>query len=288
MSKVFADATSSYIDAEFVLFGAPFDGTSCFRRGSRLAPDAMREASYNFETYNRFFDLDLADLRIHDAGDIEVSSDVHITLDTLTKKVGKIARDKKVPIMLGGEHSLTYSCVKACLRKNIGILVLDAHLDMREEYEGEKYSHACVSRNIIEELTRNYAAVGIRSGTKEEYAYIEEHGIACFSSDEIEARGVEAVLMEALSMLKCSQVYLSIDADVIDPSYAPAVGTPEPYGIAPKDVRTIIRKLAPLAIGFDLVEISPKYDSGGTALLGAKLVREFIAAKAAGSEHEED
>jgi agmatinase len=280
MSKVFADATSRYLDADFVLFGAPFDGTSCFRRGSRLAPDAMREASYNFETYNKFFDIDLADLRIHDAGNIEVSSDIRITLNTLTKKVGKIAWDKKVPVMLGGEHSLTYACVKACLKKNLGILILDAHLDMREEYEGEKYSHACVSRNIIEELTRNYATLGIRSGTKEEYTYAEEHGIACFSSDEVEARGVEAVLEEALDMLKCSQVYLSIDADVIDPAYAPALGTPEPFGITPREVRTIIRRLAPFAIGFDLVEITPEYDSGGTALLGAKLVREFIAAKA--------
>ncbi|MBU4340658.1 MAG: arginase family protein, partial [Euryarchaeota archaeon] len=147
-NTLFADANSDYKKARYVICGVPFDGTSSFRLGSRLAPQEMRAASYNFETYSSFFGVDLSEVLIHDAGDLNVSSTIDQTLEMITVDAEKYVRDGKITIMLGGEHSLTFPFVNACKNKypDIGFVVLDAHMDMREEFGGEKNSHACISR----------------------------------------------------------------------------------------------------------------------------------------------
>ena len=278
---IFADANSDYEKAQYVICGVPFDGTSSYRLGSRLAPDEMRAASYNFETYSSFFDFDLADVDIHDAGNLEVADTIDDTLLGISKYADKFVNDDKIPIILGGEHSLSYPFVKACKKKypGLGFVVLDAHMDMREEYRDEKNSHACISRHVIEDLTHKYVSIGIRSGAREEYDYVRANKIKMFTAEDVHSKGIEKVISEFRDYIK-GPVYLSIDMDAIDPAYAPALGTPEPYGITPRDVRAVISCLAPQIVGFDLVEISPAYDSGGTAVLGAKLVRDFIAANA--------
>jgi agmatinase len=278
---IFADANSDYEKAQYVICGVPFDGTSSYRLGSRLAPDEMRAASYNFETYSSFFDFDLADVDIYDAGNLEVADTIDDTLLGISKYADKFVNDDKIPIILGGEHSLSYPFVKACKKKHpgLGFVVLDAHMDMREEYRDEKNSHACISRHVIEELTQKYVSIGIRSGAREEYDYVRENKIKMFTAEDVHSKGIEKVISEFRDYIK-GPVYLSIDMDAIDPAYAPALGTPEPYGITPRDVRAVISCLAPHIVGFDLVEIAPAYDSGGTAVLGAKLVRDFIAASA--------
>jgi len=278
---LFADANSDYKKARYVICGVPFDGTSSFRTGSRLAPQEMRAASYNFETYSNFFDIDLTDVQIHDAGDLEVASTIDETLVMISVTAEKYIRDGKIPIMLGGEHSLTLPFVNACKNKypDLGFVVLDAHMDLRQEYNGEKNSHACISRHIIENVTQKYASVGIRSGNREEYDYVNENNIKVFSAEDVFSNGIESVIDDIRKEIK-GPIYLSVDMDAIDPAYAPALGTPEPYGLTPRDVREVISCLAPEIVGFDLVEIAPEYDSGGTSILGAKLVRDFIAASA--------
>lgn len=278
---IFADANSDYEKAQYVICGVPFDGTSSYRLGSRLAPDEMRAASYNFETYSSFFDYDLADADIHDAGNLEVANTIDDTLRGISKYADKFVNDGKIPIILGGEHSLSYPFVKACKNKHpeLGFVVLDAHMDMREEYRDEKNSHACISRHVIEDLTGKYVSIGIRSGAREEYDYVRDNKIKMFTSEDVHSIGIEKVISEFRDYIK-GPVYLSIDMDAIDPAYAPALGTPEPYGITPRDVRAVISCLAPQIVGFDLVEIAPAYDSGGTAVLGARLVCDFIAASA--------
>ena len=278
------DAPSEYGTAEYVIFGVPFDGTSSFRAGSRFAPDAMRKASANFESYNAFFDIDLAELPIHDAGDLEPYASVDDTLRDLFYAVEPIAKDGKIPIMLGGEHSLTLSCVKACAKHagdDLGVVVLDAHFDLRDEYSGLKNNHACVSRHIIDEVTDNYVSIGIRSGPKEEWDFAKDNNIRYYTPDDVETKGIKNVLDEVIEYLDCSKIYLSLDMDALDPSFAPALGTPEPFGLDALDVREVIRTLAPMSVGFDIVEIAPEYDGGQTAMLGTKLMREFIAAHAA-------
>jgi agmatinase len=282
--NIFADANSDYEQARYVICGAPFDGTSCFRLGSKLAPDEMRAASYNFETYSSFFDFDLEETYIHDAGNMEVADNIDDTLSKLSIPANKFVKDGKIPIMLGGEHSLSYPFVEACKKKypGLGFVVLDAHMDLREEFHNEKNSHACISRHVLD-LTKKYVSIGIRSGTREEYDYVRENKIRMFSSEDVFSMGIEKVISQFREYIK-GPVYLSIDMDAIDPAYAPALGTPEPYGLTPRDVRAVISCLAPDIVGFDLVEIAPAYDSGGTAVLGAKLVRDFIASNAKASK----
>jgi agmatinase len=289
----FADADSNYPDADFVIFGAPFDGTSSFRKGSRLAPDAIREASYNFETYNPYFDIDLADIPFHDAGDVDIpfhdAGDVDISGNCKVEQaqaavgetVTRILGDGKIPIMLGGEHSLTVPCVRGSMNyfNDLGVVVLDAHFDLRQEYEGQVNSHACVSRRIIEDITDNYISIGIRSGSRDEYSLARYRGITYYPADLVEDKGIPHVLSELSRHLDLDtgHLYLSLDMDVLDPAYAPALGTPEPFGLTDRQVLSLIRWLAPRSVGFDLVEIVPGFDSGNTALLGAKFVCEFIA-----------
>ncbi|CAG0953051.1 partial Guanidinobutyrase, partial [Methanosarcinales archaeon] len=136
---------------------------------------------------------------------------------------------------------------------------------------------ACISRHVIDDLTQKYVSIGIRSGTREEYEYVSENKIKMFTAEDVYSIGIEKIISEFRDYIK-GPVYLSIDMDAIDPAYAPALGTPEPFGITPRDVRDVISCLAPQVVGFDLVEIAPAYDSGGTAVLGAKLVRDFLAA----------
>lgn len=279
--NLFADANAAFEDAAFVLYGVPFDGTSSFRTGSRWAPIEMRKASYNFETYNGDLDVDLEDVPIHDMGDCETYVTVDDTLDVVYSTARDIVKAGKIPIMMGGEHSLTYPCVKAFEDKTIGFVVLDAHYDLRYEYGGVKHNHACVSRHIIDEITDRYVSIGIRSGTKEEYQYVRDNKkIRSYTANQVESMGISSILKEIDEYLSgCDRIYLSVDMDAIDPAYAPALGTPEPFGMTPREVRTVIRHLASRTVGFDLVEISPEYDHGNTAALGAKLIREFIAAK---------
>lgn len=277
------DALAEYRKARYAIFGVPFDRTSSYRAGSRQAPDAMRRASENFESYNPYFDIDLAELPIHDAGNLEVYATVDDTLRDLYYDVRRFVKDGKIPVMMGGEHSLTYSCVKACSRDtDLGIVVLDAHLDLRDEFEGIKYSHACVSRHIIEEITDNYVSIGVRSGPKEEWNFAKENGLMYYTPEDVSDIGVENIIRNTMERLGTENIYLSLDMDALDPAYAPGLGTPEPFGLQSTEVRDLVRGFAPYAIGFDVMEISPVFDSGQTAALGSKLLREFIAAHASG------
>ncbi|AKB84178.1 agmatinase [Methanococcoides methylutens] len=278
------DALADYESAGYVLFGVPFDRTSSFRAGSRWAPDAMRSASANFESYNSFFDIDLAELPIHDAGNFEAGVLVDDVLSELSLDVAGITEDGKIPIMMGGEHSLTLPCVKACAKRaegKFGVVVLDAHFDLRDEFEGVKYNHACVSRHILEEVTDNYVTIGVRSGPKEEWDFAKDNDICYYTPEEVTSKGADTLVEEIKEYLDCDSIYLSLDMDALDPAYAPALGTPEPFGLSSLEVRDIIRGLAPMSAGFDVMEITPEYDGGQTAILGAKFIREFIAAHAA-------
>jgi len=283
--NTFVDSLADYESARYVIFGVPFDNTSSYRAGSRWAPDAMRQASANFESYNPTFDIDLADLLIHDAGNLDTSASVDETLQDLYEDTKELLSDGKLPIMLGGEHSLTYATVKASAEAaggDFGVLVLDAHFDLRDGYRGFKHNHACVSRNILSEVTKNLVSIGIRSGPEDEWVFARENKLKYYTADDVDSIGMVEVLKEALEWLDCSRIYLSLDMDALDPAYAPGLGTPEPFGLSSRDVRTAVRTLAPFSMAFDIVEIAPEYDSGQTAMLGAKLMREFIAAHAAG------
>lgn len=291
LPTTFFDAVYDYEDAEYVIFGAPFDNTSSFRAGSRWAPDRMREVAINFETYNSKYDLDMTDILVHDAGNSFVSVNIDETLKGIYEDAKQIVDDGKFPIMLGGEHSLSYAPVKACYdacpeKDDFAVLVLDAHFDLRTDFRGFENNHACVSRHIIDDITQKYVSIGIRSGPREEWEYAKEAGIKYYSNDDVFEMGIREIIKETKEYLDSDHIYLSLDMDAIDPAFCPGLGTPEPFGMTDREVRDVLRAFAPKTVGFDVVEIAPEYDNGISAILATKLMREFIFAREASRKNE--
>jgi agmatinase len=280
----FADANSELEGSDYVVVGLPFDGTASFRSGSRDGPDAIRLASFNFESYDSYYDVDLGELSICDLGNMDLGADPAYAEETIKEGVALLPK-AAVPIFFGGEHSITPAIVEALARRNspegLAVLVLDAHLDLREEYGCTRHSHACASRRILEnDGVKAYASIGIRSGSREEFAFARESEVSYSTAREVRDTGIDAILDRALLRLGSRPIYLSIDLDVLDPAYAPAVGNPEPFGLTSWDVKRVIERVAPRAVGLDINELTPAYDRGETALLAARLAREFMAAKA--------
>jgi agmatinase len=273
---IFADSGSDYASSKYVIHGVLFDGTSSFRTGSRWAPEAIRKASQNYEAYDFDCDRDLSELLVHDMGDTEYGNLNEMVVD-LEKTTSRLVEDEKVPITLGGEHSVTFPCVRALAREmELVVVIFDAHLDFREDYLGNEFGHACVARNISD-LGIPLIQVGIRSGARDEYKHALDTSVI-YTMQQIRREGLKKILKEIGSSVRGRAVYLSIDMDSVDPAFAPGVGNPEPYGLTPLELRTAIRRLAPNVSGFDLVEITPDYDMGMSSMVGAKLVRDFLFA----------
>jgi len=275
-SPRFADAMAKYEEARMVLFGVPYDRTCSFRGGSRYGPAAIREASYNFESFMMDHERDLADIPFADLGDTPSFGPT----TEMVAGVGKMASDVvgagKVPIVIGGEHSLAPAVVRA-FPKDIGVLGIDAHLDFRDSYLNDRWSHACSARRIADHVgVENVIYMGVRSYSKEERGDLERLGLTYVSAYEIHERGIVACVQHALREINRDKIYLTIDIDGVDPAYAPGVGNPEPFGIAPLQVKRALRILGPHLVGMDLNEVSPAWDHGQTALLAARLVREAI------------
>ncbi|UCF49805.1 MAG: agmatinase, partial [Thermoplasmatales archaeon] len=232
----FADAESSFDDAEFVIFGVPYDRTSSFRSGASLAPKEIRKASWNFETFNLRSGFDLKDVKFHDYGDLEVKNKTpeNMVID-VSKFVSELLSKNKFPIGIGGEHSITPGIVKA-YTDDISVISLDAHIDFRQKYENSSFNHACASRRIAEYVgIKNIAVLGIRSAEKEEFVDANELGLFYINSYEIKENGIKKSLERTKKHIGNKKTYLSLDIDVLDPSFAPGTSTPEPFGLEPFD-----------------------------------------------------
>ena len=277
MSEFFADAEASYNEARFVYYGYPFDGTACFRKGSSEAPDAIRKNSYNFETYLLELGIDLSDISANDWGNLETTDNQDKNEKLLEDLVSKIVNEGKFPIGLGGEHSLTPAAVKAAHSKypNLAVVILDAHLDFRNEYEGNPKSHATVTRRVSEIVgVDNVRSIGIRSVSQSEITEARSVGLKFIESGWTELREYLADVIEDLN----GPVYLSLDMDAIDPAFAPGVGTPEPFGMTPYEIIQTINFFADRIVGFDCVEVCPPHDNGNTSALAARLTRHLVGA----------
>ena len=273
----FADAESSFDEAEFVVFGVPYDKTSSFRIGASKAPKEIRHASWNFETFNLKTGNDLKDISFHDYGDLDVKND---SPKEMVKKVkdftSMLLSKNKFPIALGGEHSITTGIVQA-FPKDIAVLSLDAHIDFRQQYENEPYNHACAIRRIADYINiKNIAVIGIRSAEKEEFEDAKKQGLFYIDAFNIKKSGIKKTLDKTKVFLKNKKIYLTLDIDVIDLAYAPGTSTPEPFGLTSFDVLECIECFSPQLVGFDVAEVCPTYDKGQTALLAAKFVRHVI------------
>jgi agmatinase len=273
----FADADADYNEADFIIFGVPYDKTSSFRLGASKAPVEIRKASWNYETYNFKTGVDLKDIKFHDYGDLKIGD---IKPKNMVNKVeeftSNLLKKKKFPIAIGGEHSITSGIVKA-FPDDIAVLSLDAHLDFRQQYEDEIYNHACVIRRIADFIDiDNIVVFGIRSSEKDEFDEAKLKGLFYIDTYDILEKGITNVLENMKSRFRDKNIYLTLDVDVIDPAYAPGTSTPEPFGLTPFDILECIEVFSSQLVGFDIVEVCPPYDNGETSLLAAKIIRGII------------
>jgi agmatinase len=259
--------------ADIVMIGLPFDATSSFRAGSRFAPDDVRVISESIESYSPYLDKDLEDIEFYDAGNIDITISNFEKLRSATRqKIDELLSQNKKVLSIGGEHLVTLPLIESYHKKypNLKIIHFDAHADLRDEYLGEKFSHATVLRRVAEIVgSKNIYQFGIRSGTKEEFEY---------GKNNTNFFPFEMCVENVVDELQETPIYLTIDLDVLDPSIFPGTGTPEPGGICFSELLTTIKKLNGLNIvGIDAVELSPSNDTSRVSSIAtAKIIRELL------------
>ncbi|MCR4397771.1 MAG: agmatinase [Firmicutes bacterium] len=261
--------------SRIVIFGAPLDATASYRPGARFGPARIREVSQVLEEFSPVLGADIASANVCDLGDLVLPlGDVTGSLEIIATCSRSIIESGRIPLMLGGEHLVTLPAVRAASSVYPGLVVvgLDAHLDRRDEYLGQKLSHATVLRRVSEAVgEENVFHVGARSWTP-----VEIHGIRDQNALFQVEKAAELLAVE----LGDRPVYVSIDIDILDPAYAPGTGAPEPGGITSAELLGTVRALAGMnVVAADLVEVSPPYDSADiTAIAAAKIVREAVIA----------
>lgn len=265
------------------LLGFGFDGTACFRKGTKNGPDAIRSVSTGIESYSPYLDDDLEDRNnLFDLGNLPVGSSddqeanwnlANEALYELLEKVN-LKEDGIKLLTLGGEHSISYVPIKAYLDtyRDLVLLHLDAHADLRDGYEGYHFSHASIIRRCLDHMTENHSLIqyGIRSGTKEEYLWMNKNKTIKKSLDEF--------ISSVAAIDDQRPIYLTLDLDYFDPSFLPGTGTPEPGGETFHSFIKLIKILKNKNfVGADVVELSPEIDSSGNSdVFATKVVRELI------------
>jgi agmatinase len=280
-SNVFSGFQKSFEKADYIVLGIPFDVTSTYRTGARFGPNAIRQASLNIETFSFRTGIDVEDLKLHDLGDLHISTDTKKTLERTAMVVKDLLEARKTPAIIGGEHTITLGVVKALGGKasKTAIVSFDAHLDLRNEYMGLKLSHTTFMRRINEEVKLGkIIEVGTRAVCKEELNYAKKAGIEFFTVQKIRKEGSHRITEQLREKLaRYTSLYLSIDMDVLDPAYVPAVQNPEPEGIETHILFDILYGICDNRVaGFDVVEIAPNYDQGASAIHGAKTIFEIL------------
>ena len=262
--------------SRYVVLGIPLDQTTTYKPGTRFAPTHIRLAACNIEFYSLYSGVSLDDLGFNDLGDVLVYGDLPKALDNVEKVVRGI-RDEYVtafPIILGGEHTITYPVVKSLKSEIDELIVFDAHTDLRDEYLGSKLNHATVMKRIIEKLGIPVTFIGVRAYSREELEFIE------MLDGDLVVCDVRKIVKNECSLGKYGRVYISVDIDVIDPAYAPGVSNPEPLGITPDQLIGHMYKVVENAegiVGFDIVEVNPVEDVNDvTSILASKIVLELI------------
>jgi len=263
-------------DGDVLLFGVPLDLTTSYRPGTRFGPRAIRSASEVLETFSPYLRRDLRELSYADVGDLPLPHGARDRALASILDFGEtVYRHGKFPFAFGGEHLLSLPLVTAAQMAfpELCVLHIDAHADARVVYEGEELSHATVIRRIAERVgPRRVFSLAIRSGEREEWGWAETHLV-------FRPFVFREAIEEIADQLSLCPVYLTLDIDAFDPAFAPATGTPEPGGITPQEFFSGIEYLYRTGVrlvGADLVEVSPAYDAGNTAVLAAKAVRELL------------
>jgi agmatinase len=297
VDKCDLDEPASYALADVVIVGAPFDGGTSYRSGARMGPQAIRMTDYLPHDGSRpslAMRVDgLQDMRVVDAGDVEMfSGDAAASCAALETQIQKIAEAGAIPIILGGDHTITWPDVTAVARARgwgrVGVLHFDAHADTGDIEFGSLIGHGQPMRRLIESGAARgdrFLQIGLRGywPPPQTLDWMAQQGMRSYEMSEIGARGLNECLTEAfaIAMDDCDGVFLSVDVDVCDPAHAPGTGTPEPGGLTARELLDSVRRIClelPV-LGMDVVEVSPPYDHADiTAALGNRVVLEAISA----------
>jgi len=252
--------------ADYAVVGAPLDRSTSFRPGTRFGPRRVREAAEPFEDYDHHTGRHFTDLSVRDHGDVGPGGDVAEYLEFLRGTITDYREVGVIPLLLGGEHTVSIAAVRA-LDPDV-FVCFDAHLDLREEYAGDPFSHATVTHHALD-VADEAIVLGARAGSEDEWDRAEADDVTVVPPGGVDDWHPEGNLD--------GRVYLSVDIDAADPGFAPGTGTPEPFGLDPASMHRLVRSIAPEAIGFDVVEVNDR-DDGQAAALGAKLLRAFVFA----------
>jgi agmatinase len=302
-----ADDTSSFADADVVIVGAPFDGGTSYRSGARFGPSAIRAACYLEHDGSRpslAMRVDgLRDLAVVDAGDVEMfSGDAERSCASLETVVQRVAEAGAIPLVLGGDHTVTWPDVTGVARARgwgrVSVIHFDAHADTGDISFGSLVGHGQPMRRLIESGAARgdrFFQIGLRGywPPPDVLDWMANQGMRSYEMTEIVARGLDECLTEvfALALDDCDGVFVSVDIDVCDPGHAPGTGTPEPGGLTARQLLDAVRRICydlPV-VGMDVVEVAPPYDHADiTALLGNRVVLEALSAIARRRKDERD
>lgn len=270
---------SDYKNARYAILPVPYDGTVSYQTGTRHGPRAIITASQQTELFDEEYGREYEDCGIATLDPLEPSAaGPEQMMDTVFRAAKRAVRDGKIVIGLGGEHSITSALVRAVAtryKKNLSVLQIDAHADLRDSYQGSPYSHACVMRRVLEQKIP-VVPVGIRSYSIEEHAFMKKNGFSPISAREtFENPDWIEQAVESLS----DRVYITIDIDGFDPSTAPGTGTPEPGGLDWYQVTDLLGATAMnrKIVGADVVEVRPIPGNTVTEFLAARLIYKLIA-----------
>ncbi len=286
----------SYADADIVIIGAPFDGGTSHRPGARFGPQAIRFADYLPHDGSRphlALGVDpLTDLRIVDGGDVEMpAGQIELCVRRLEEAVYAAAKAGPIPVILGGDHTITYPDATGVARHvgwgRVSLIHFDAHADTGNTQFGSLYGHGTPMRRLIDSGAvrgDRFIQIGLRGywPEPETLDWMAQQQMRSYEMTEIVARGLDECLTEAFTIATddCDAVFLSVDVDVVDPGMAPGTGTPEPGGLSSRQLLDAVRRIAmelPLA-GIDVVEVAPPYDHAEvTAFLANRVVLEALS-----------
>lgn len=267
---------TDYDDAKYVVFGVEYDRTASYREGCGMAPDIIRETANNLETVDMFTSNDIGLMDIHDMGNLQFTTRENL-FQSIREVLTKIRNDSKIPLILGGEHTIT--AATAHNFKNSLYVMLDAHSDLRESYNGDRWSHACAARRLLDIVdSKQLVQFGIRALSMEENEFAESNNIIRFFSHNHSHEEAKKIV-ETVNRLGefYDGVYLTLDMDGFDPAFVPGVGNPEPLGLTTREVFSIISQIKNI-VGMDITELNPKYDSSGSSqVVAARLAMHLLS-----------
>ena len=277
---------------DFAIAGAPFDTASSFRSGSRFGPNAIRNISAMMKPNNVILQVNIMEnLKGGDIGDFNVTPGyIHPTYDAIEAGVAGILEVNAVPIVLGGDHSITMAELRAVAKKYVPVALVhfDSHSDLCDEVFGQKYNHGTPFRRAIEEGLIDPAhsiQIGMRGSLYDpnEHKMAADLGMLLIPAHKVREMGFEALIRTAMERVGDKPVFLTFDIDFVDPAYAPGTGTPEVAGFTSYESLSLVRAIKDMNfVGFDIVEVLPAYDSGEvTAYLAANIVFEYLSILAA-------